>query len=353
MYTEKELKENWATIKFKPSFEPTLNPFKNGLLVNYKKVGTRYIKKLLSLPLITSSDKIQMDMIITRYPRSKDGYLLDSFDYIINYEHVKKFCYTEFEMKDAKFENRYHSNYRKSIEFLNYCEVSNYTELFFNNKKDIVFLIRNPIYRFFSGVIHVLYTILHDIDTNKELVEEINFYTKLDIDDLKNLYKLISNYWDMNDEKLFTLKKNELDLLISYIIEKQWNVLFRNIHTQNYLFNYVEWIYNIKDKSKIKIIDLDDCRSNKSLEFFTSLVGSNILKSYHSVNIKKTYWEWVGDQTRTNKPIYNIFYEKFINSNFNLDQSSMYYYLKDEYELYDSLINSPYFVDLKQNFTII
>ena len=346
MYTENELKENWSNIKFQSSFEPTLNPFKNGLLVNYKKVGTRYMSQLLSLPLDVTSNKIQMDTIITKHPRIKDEYLLDSSEYMVNYEHSKKFCYTEFEIKDTDFKNTYYSNYRNSNEFLKYCEVNNYNELFFNNKQDIIFLVRNPIHRFLSGIIQVLFVILHDIQHDERIINEINFYTGLGGGDLKNLYKIISEN-NIDEIKLSTLKKNELELLISYIIEKQWNLLFQDIHTQNYLFNYIEWMYNIKDKSKIKIIDLEDCRSDKSLEFFTSLIGSDILKSYDSNNITKTYWEWMGDQTGTNKPIYNIFYKKLLTHDFNLGSSSMYYYLKDEYELYDSLINSPYFVDLK------
>jgi hypothetical protein len=351
MYTKEELEEKWSNIKFESSFEPTLNPFKNGLLVNYKKVGTRYMGQLLSLPLDIKDSKIQMDLIIKKQPIRLNNNLLNSEQYIIKYENDIKFCYTDFDKTYDNIENSYkekYIEYTSSLEFLKYCEVNNYNELFFNNKKDIIFLIRNPIHRFFSGIIQVLYIILIDIDSNKELAEEIKFYTKLDVDELKYIYKLISNYWNINEEELSTLKKNELELLFSFIIEKQWNKLFQDIHTQNYLFNYIEWIYNIKDKSKIKIIDLKDCRTNKSFDFFSSLIGNDILGSYRiNSTPPKTNWEFMGDETGSNKKIYNLFYSKFINSGNKLQHSSIYYYLKDEYEIYDSLINSPYFVDLK------
>jgi hypothetical protein len=351
MYTENELKENWSNIKFQSSFEPTLNSFKNGLLVNYKKVGTRYMSQLLSLPLNTNDSKIQMDLIIKKHPIQINNNLLDSNQYIVKYENHIKFCYTYFDKFYDSNEYVYKENYIKynsSLEFLKYCGANNYNELFFNNKKDIIFLIRNPIDRFFSGVIQVLYIILFDIDTNKDLVEEIYFYTKLDIDDLKNLYKVISKYWDVDEQKLSTLKKNELELLLSFIIEKQWNKLFQDIHTQNYLFNYVEWIYNIKDKNKIKIIDLKDCRTNRSFDFFNFLRGDDILRSrLIGSESLKTNWEFIYDDMGSNKKIYNLFYTRFNNLTNKLQQSSIYHYLKDEYELYDSLINSPYFVDLK------
>jgi len=350
MYTKEELEEKWSSIKFESSFEPTLNPFKNGLLVNYKKVGTRYMGQLISIPSDVSDNKIQMDLIVTKHRKSINKITLDSENYMINYHHDLKFCYTEFdkhELDDYQKNTQTYLNYSNSIEFLKYCEVTNYNELFFKNKKDIIFLVRNPIHRFFSGVIQILHMILFDIEINKNILQEINFYTGLDVDDLKNVQKIISEP-DITENILFNLKKNEIQLLISFLIEKQWNLIFQDIHTQNYLFNYVEWIYNIKDKSKIKIIDLKDCRSNKSLDFFTNLIGNELLKTkYPHDSTSKTYWEWLSNQTGTNKPIYNLFLDKLINSDLKLETSSMYYYLKDEYELYDSLINSPYFVDLK------
>jgi hypothetical protein len=346
MYTKEELEEKWSSIKFESSFEPTLNPFKNGLLVNYKKVGTRYMGQLLSLPFDPRDSKIQMDVIIKKNPDE-----FNTNQYIIKYENDIKFCYTEFDKPCDDIENfpkQKYIHYTNSIEFLEYCEVNNYNELFFNNKKDIIFLIRNPIHRFFSGIIQVLYIILFDIDTNKELVEEIYFYTKLDIGDLKNLYTTILYAPNINETDLSNLKKNQLELLFSFIIEKQWNKLFQDIHTRNYLFNYVEWIYNITDKSRIKIIDLKDCRTNKSFDFFSSLLGNDILGSYRTdSDSPTTNWEFLGGETESNKKIYNLFYSKFINSGNKLRESSIYYYLKDEYEIYDSLINSPYFVDLK------
>ena len=353
MYTQKQLDDKWSNIAFESSFEPTLNPFKNGLLVNYKKVGSRYMGQLLSLPSNVTDNKIQMDLKITKHFRHQNSITLDGPLYSLNYGHEKKFCYTEFDeiyAPDPPRHTQTYLEYSNSVEFLKYCGAENYDELFFNNKKDIIFLIRNPIHRFFSGVVQILYIILYELESNKELTKEINFYTGLTESDLENTAKIVVDP-NVNDELLRYLKKNEIELLISFLIEKKWDLIFQDIHTNNYLFNYVEWIHHIKDKSKIKIIDLKDCRSNKSLDFFSNLLGNDLLKSHLPEEDDEKdlvrYWDWLSSETGTNKSIYRLFINKLLQFNPDfLDNSSIKHYIKDEYEIYDSLIKSPYYVDL-------
>lgn len=347
MNTQQEFDDKWSRISFRSSFEPTINPFKNGLLVNYKKVGTRFFGQLLSLPLPLSENKIQMDLIISKHPRQTTQHIFDAPQYQLNCGYETKFCYTEFDNIHPSSHNQNFLDFSNSIEFLKYCEVENYNELFFNNKKDIIFLIRNPIQRFFSGVIQILYGIMYQISENDDLLKEINFYTGLTKDEIINVCNIISDPY--GDELLLSsLKKNEIELLISFIIEKQWNLIFQDIHTDNYLFNYVEWIHHIKDKNKIKIINLKDCLSNKSLDFFTNLLGTDILKTQQPENEGPyTYWDWMSSQTGTNKPVYKLFIDKILQSNSNFfGNSSLEYYLRNEYEIYDSLVNSPYYINL-------
>lgn len=349
MYTQHELDDKWSTMHFHSTFEPTLNAFKNGLLVNYKKVGTRFIGQLLSLPNDVSDNKIQMDLIITKNPLHIGSFVLDTTQYEIKYEYGRKFCYTEFDdINSVNRPNQKYIKYSNSNEFLKYCEVENYNELFFNNKKDIIFLVRNPIHRFYSGLIQILYSVLYELPTNENLKKEIIFYTALTSSELEKVCTIMSNL-NITEKDISFLKKNEIELLISFIIEKQWNLILQDIHTDNYLFNYVEWIHHIKDKSKIKIIDLKDCLSNKSLDFFTNLMGNNLLKTQfpNSPN-QYTYWEWMYNQTGTNKLIYKIVINKLLQSNSNFSKkSAMEYYLRNEYEIYDSLIKYPYYIDLK------
>jgi hypothetical protein len=350
MHTEKELEENWSNTHFQSTFEPTLNPFKNGLLINYKKVGTRFFGQLLSLPFDVSNNKIQMDLIISKHSRYDDIISLNTPQYQIKYEYETKFCYTEFDVAHSREPNQHPTNFLEfsnTIEFLKYCEVENYNELFFNNKKDIIFIIRNPIHRFFSGIIQIIYTILYDISENEDLINEIIFYTGLTKDDIINTSNSVSNTY-LTEYIISSLKKNEIELLISFIIEKKWNLIFQDIHTDNYLFNYVEWIHHVKDKTKIKIIDLKDCLSNKSLDFFTNLLGTDILKTQHPKTEEPyTYWDWMRNQTGTNKPVYKLFIDKILQSNSNFfGNSAVEYYLRNEYEIYDSLINSPYYINL-------
>jgi hypothetical protein len=351
MYTQEQLDDIWSNISLTSTFEPTLNPFKNGLVVNYKKVGTRFLGELLSLPVSISQNKIQMDLIISKHPRQSNLVSFDDSKYQLNYGYERKFCYTEFDEiypPDPPRHSQTYLEYSNSDEFLNYCQVENYNELFFNNKKDIIFLVRNPIHRFYSGLIQVLYTIVYELPFNQKLKKEINFYTGLTQSDLENVSNNIINM-DINEKALLSFKKNEIELLILFLMEKQWNLLFQDIHTNNYLFNYVEWIHHIKDKTKIKIIDLKDCLSNKSLNFFTNLMGNDLLKTQvPEESNPMTYWEWMSNQTGTNKIVYKLFIDKLLqlNSNF-LENSSLEYYLRSEYDIYDSLINSPYYVNLK------
>lgn len=351
MYTKERLEEMWDGISFQSSFEPTLNPFKNGLLVNYKKVGTRFFGQLLSLPLDLSQSKIQMDLVIQKNPRQNESISLDTPLYQLDYQYETKFCYTEFdEIYDLNVHKhpKNFTEFSNSSEFLKYCEVENYNELFFNNKKDIIFLIKNPIHRFFSGIIQVLYTILNDVLENEKLINELIFYTKLTKEDILKLSHTLSTEY-ITDYTLESTNKNEIELLISFIIEKQWNLIYQDIHTANYLFNYVEWIHRIKDKSKIKIIDLKYCLSNKSLDFFTNLMGNDLLKTqYPEASTTQTYWESMANQTGTNKPVYRLFIDKMFQFKPDfLDNSALKHFIKDEYEIYDSLIKSPYYVDLK------
>lgn len=341
---------NWFDVDWLDSFEPTLNPFKNGLLVNYKKVGTRYMGELLSLPYNSTLNKLQMDVQITRQELASELKIYDDLHYQVNYEFYNKFCYTEFDKfhnYDPNNQGLIYNLYSNSNEFLNYCGVKNYNELFFENKKDIIFLIRNPLQRFFSGVIQILYHTLHSISDDVNLRKDINFYTGLTDSDLNKLSEILVNT-NPSEKSIFQFQKNEITLLVSFLIEKKWDLLFQDIHTQNYLFHFVEWIHHIHDKNKIKIIDLKDCRSNKSLEFFVKLMGNTILKSNVEDSHHSTYWEWMTTQMGTNTLIYNLVINKIVNSNPNfLNNSSIYHYLKSEIEIYKSLTNSPYFIDLK------
>jgi len=351
MNIQQHLDDKWSNIRLESSFEPTLNPFKNGLLVNYKKVGTRFLGQLLSLPVDITHNKIQMDLIVTKNQRQDGSISLDTPQYQLNYGYETKFCYTEFDQMYSGIPPEHmpiYLKYSNSTEFLKYCEVENYNELFFNNKKDIIFLVRNPIHRFYSGLIQVLYAILYELPTNETLKKEIIFHTGLTKSDLDRTSNIMSNP-NVTEKDLLSFKKNEIELLILFLMEKQWNLIFQDIHTNNYLFNYVEWIHHIKDKTKIKIIDLKNCKSNKSLNFFINLMGNDLLKSQvPEESNPMTYWEWMSEQTGTNKPIYKLFIDKMLqfNSDF-LEKSSLDYYLRDEYEIYDSLVNSPYYVDLK------
>ena len=340
--------EFWDSIHTNCAFEPTLNPFENGLVINHKKVGTRYFDSLLSLPDDSVNNKIQMDLYITKNPFSFDGKIIDEEKYVLNYKFDTRYCYTEFERNNDTLKSIVRKYFNNTDDFINYCGAGNINELLFNNKKDIIFIVRNPFHRFISGTIQILFSILNEIFNNENLRKEINFFTNLTDSDLKKIVKYAGDV-NVNEKSLSNLQNNELERIILYIIENKWNLLFQDIHTQNYLHNYLEWIYNIEDKSKIKIINLKDCRSIKALNFFTELIGSDILKQRNIQSFHyKSNWEVLGSQTGTNKFFYDFIIKKLYTSNINFfNNSALSYYLRDEYQIYKNLIESKYFINLQ------
>lgn len=345
-----KVKEFWNNIHINSAFEPTLNPFPNGLVINHKKVGTRYLGQLLSLPSNTIENKIQMDLVINKNPTFINSMMLDGKEYEINYKFEKRYCYTEFERENDSLKYFQYKKYSNSKEFIEYCGVDNYTELFFENKKDIIFIVRNPLHRFISGTIQILFTLLNEIFTNEKLREEIRFFTTLNDSDLKKIVRFVGDV-NVSEESLSQLKNNELTRLVMFLLERKWDLLFQDIHTQNYLHHFIEWIYSIKDENKIKIIDLYDCRSNKSLEFFSNLLGNDILKTKDIETLNGlTYWQSLGTHTGTNKPIYDIVLEKILELNNNyFENSTLSYYIRDEFQAYKSLVDSKYFINLQDN----
>lgn len=340
--------EFWDNIHINSEFEPTINPFHNGLVINHKKVGTRYFDSLLSLPDESTKNKIQMDLYISNNSHHQDGKSFDTEEFKVQYKFYSKYCYNEFDKENSSLKPVVYKNYSNTQQFINYCGVNDYTELFFHNKKDIIFVVRNPIHRFISGTIQILFGLLNEVFNDENLRREIKFFTNLDDTDLKKIIRY-ANDTNVNEKSLSNLEKNELEILCLFLLEKKWDLLYQDIHTQNYLHYFIEWIYNIEDETKIKIIDLKDCRSKKSLEFFSNLLGNDLLNARNQESFHyETYWETLGKQTGTNKIIYDFVIKNIYNKTpefFN--NSTLSYYIRDEFQVYNTLINSKFFVDLK------
>lgn len=321
-------------------FEPTVSILKNALLINYKKVGTRFFGKVASWPKGTIEYKQQVDFRVV----SENEFCINTKDKLnpiceypkLDYLFNKNYIFSQFDLREYlgyDTDTEGFVEFNNSIELLRYLNVKTYNELFFENKeRDIVFIIRNPIKRILSGITQIIMYTIGELYNNEILRNELKFYTHLQDSNIKNVIRYCNQFAEIGSDS--KLEIESLNKIYEFILFKKWDLIFGDIHTENYLHNYIEWIYNIKNKSRIKIVDLEYCSSNKALNFFSNLKGDDSLKEL---------WKEVYEHTETNKVFYNMFLEFIINKR----EYPLWDFLKSEFNHYNSLIESPYYVDLK------
>jgi hypothetical protein len=129
---------------------------------------------------------------------------------------------------------------------------------------------------------------------------------------------------------------NILIKIILYIIKYKPNLYFYDAHTQNYLGHYKELIVNISDKSKVKIIDLADCKKESAYTLFNT--WSDTI-DYTSASTQTS------GHVVSNKKLYNHIISK-LNDDDDAISQSLYYFLSSEYKEYNQLKNSKYFINL-------
>lgn len=313
-------------------YNPSVTIFDNSIIVQYKKVGTRYVSGIASHPLNEVQDCYQLDLFFQSDSHFNDTISTNPENYVVHGKLYDFYLYTIFDTTHNR--NEVTTKFKKftnTKEFLNYCGVDNFTEFCFKNPKDLYFLIRNPVDRFLSGIIQILLTLTGEISFNEKAREEIKFYTKLDDRKLKDALKILTK----TESDVTILDKIEPEILlpiIDYLIEKRWDLIFQDVHTENYLHNFREWMYNIEDTSKLKIIDLSQFSSNKAKEFIKTLKKDfNHVDGFREIEFFKS----------SNQKIYKDFISKSIKNNHTFQD-----YLKNENQIYVSLKKSPYFLDL-------
>jgi len=305
------------------TFEPTISLFENAIVINYKKVGTRFLRELASYPNDINFDNKQIDI---QFKRDQFGMFDNSnrIDYFTNPYYV----WTPWDWDDNFDIKNSYTNWNTLADFLSSQNCNNFTELLLNNKdKDIIFLVRNPIDRFFSGLIQIIATyvdILKNDVFERELLKKIKNLTDSDIDVFINSFDL----YTIND-----IVETQLPTYIEFLIEMKWDLILQDIHTENYLHNYKEFIYNISDKSKIKIIDLEDCKSNSAGTFFASLQPNVDLS---------TFWMNKNQKIESNKHLYNNVIKIIEKTN----PEVIFHFLKKEYANYLELKTSKFFVKI-------
>ncbi len=332
-------------------FEPTLTIFKNALVINYKKIGTRFMGMISSLPEKFDDDKKQFELYF--HSEEKGGYVSDVY-HTYNSFGNKEYIYTSFDMWEQDMINtpseeviqqtkeRYigFNKFKTTSELLKIENAKTINEFLFKNPhKDIVLILRNPLRRFISGAVQLIHHIVNDIPNNELLRDEFRFFTNLEHDNLRFLYKLLkTNPAHIKSEDISEKDANAIHNIINYIVNRRPDLTFQDIHTQNYLRFYIDFINKIEDKSRLKIISIDECRTPSAAKFFDTLRGDTIV----SDNFDKLL-----NHRESNDFLYNIFVKKFV-ADSNFWNSSLRFYLESEYYNYHMLINSPYYIDLKK-----
>jgi hypothetical protein len=309
------------------TFEPTLNFFKNAIVINYKKVGTRFLREIVSYPNDVNIDNKQVDIQYRRDQFKSHTYSLNNLHYLDSNHYIQ----TPWDWVDNLDIVKSYKDWNDLDSFLKYQNVNNFTELLLENSdKEIVLLMRNPIERFFSGIVQVLLAFIEDLKTNQKERNGLKLIMNKSDSDIDNLINNLENslYIKHNNPMQETITP-----YINYLIDYKWDLILQDIHTENYLHHYIELIYNIKDKSKIKIIDLKDCNSDSAYNFFSELRGDNELEML---------WSDRKNKIDSNKNLYNIAIDT---PQTNMD-SAIFHYLKGEYGYYERLTNSKYFVKI-------
>ena len=310
-------------------YNPSVTVFDKCIFVQYKKVGTRYISGIASYPQNESVDCHQLELFFETNPSF--GMNLDLETHTIKGSLFDYYVYTSFDILHNQHEISKFKKFTSNKEFLEYSKVNNFTEFCFENPRDLYFVVRNPVERFLSGTIQILLSATTDLIIDEKTREEIKFFTKINDRQLKDAMKVFQNAKsDVN--ALSEIPNKILFPIFEYFIEKKWDLLFQDVHTENYLHHFKRWIHDIKDKNKLKIIDISQFSSDKSKEFIKNLrTDFNDKRSFKLIELFKS----------SNKKIYEDFLE-----NYAMKNLSFLNYLKTEVQIYSSLVNSKFFVDL-------
>lgn len=313
-------------------FNPNVTVFDESIFIQYKKVGTRYISNIASHPISDIKDCYQLELLFQRYPLDDVKLSMNLENYRVNGSLFDFYVYTSFELLRCQNEIHKFKKFTSSKEFLEYSNVKNFTEFFFENPKELYFVVKNPIERFLSGVVQILLTATIEIALNENTRNEIKFYTNISDRDLKDAIKIFEHA-ESNVINLEQIPTKILFPIMEYFIEKKWGLTFNNVHTENYLNHFKTLINNIKDKNKLKIIDISQFSSNKSKELIKNL-------KTNFQNPKE--FELVEEFKASNKKVYENFIVNYSHKNL-----IFYNYLKNEIQIYLDFINSKFFIDLK------
>ena len=313
-------------------FEPTLTIFDNVIVLNYKKVGTRFFHVLAELPS-TSNDIFNNSKQIDIKFVKIDGIVPnDKYNQIFKTKLINYLIEFDFEHHDGEWKD--------ADSFLKYNNVENITDFFKKNKKPFIFVVRNPVERFFSGATQILKSFCKENLADRN--EQIKIQKIIDISDEE--FKIILN----NSDKFFAENFNQrlewghdttegiepFVKILLYVLEYKWDLIMQDVHTETYL-DIVKSLIIEMDDTKNKIIDLKQCNTKSAFEFFDTFTNDFIYSTDYDKIIKSK---------QSNTHIYD-FLVKIHNGEIHT-MEAIPHLLKKEYSYYKELINSSYFYNI-------
>jgi hypothetical protein len=307
-------------------FEPTINIFDKSIVVCFQKVGTRFFLFLSNWPKTLSEvyNQYQINFGNNSEPEERLS---------VNLE----FC--KFNTSMHFLEEHKNSCYGYDA-FLKNNNVNSMNEFFLENQKDMYFVIREPMSRFLTGITQVAGQYVGELIMQPEENERIKLLGELTDSEINQIHTNYNHYFNEHDEfteeNLSNVDVTIFTKIIIYIIKYKSYLYFYDAHTQNYLSKYKELIYNIKDKSKVKIIDLSDCKKESAYKLFNT--WSDNVDYISAFNNTKGH-------VVSNKKLYNHLISEFNDSD-DMMLQTLYYFLASEQKEYNELRNSKYFINL-------
>lgn len=313
-------------------FEPTLTIFDNVIVVNYKKVGTRFFQTLADLP--SSSNDIfnnskQIDIKFVKI----DGIVpSDKYNQIFKTKLTNYLIEFDFEHHDGEWKD--------ADSFLKYNNVDNITDFFKKNKKPFIFVVRNPVERFFSGATQILTSYCTETLTDKDEQNEIKKIFDITDYDLQKVMERSNEFFEESFNQRLDWGHTTTDgvesfaKILLYVLEYKWDLIMQDVHTETYLDNIKSLLIEIDDK-KNKIIDLNQCNTKNAFEFFDTFTNDFIYSTDYNKIIKSK---------QSNLHIYDFLVKMHDNNVHTME--AIPHLLKKEYSYYKELINSSYFYNI-------
>lgn len=239
------------------------------MLITYNKCGTRFTSKWFRPPLgynVSFKTNLNYDINTNTHPS-------------ITFMYPESDNYTDEE--------------RVEMEKMFYLEYNTIFDI--SNKKDILFLYRNPYQRIISGIVQEwFHTIMYDNEKNLSDYKLKSILTDIKGGNSFYLKTVFNPAWFLNKSENLTQEEiNILQfLLIEYTLEYTSSFLFQTNHTNLTLpYLYLHLITNTNmDTNRIKLVNID----NPKINLAEILNAYFELDKYHhnSDNVKESNFEF-------------------------------------------------------------